>query len=310
MKRNFLIACQRILLILTLILMIFGNTKTAHAQFNPKDSYYLWVGLMTPSVATPVCLGSTVKLEFYFTLVLRGYTIQAPPLSPPMQAEVNISAINKLGTVSPAKFVYAQIYVNHTHTDNFVYKAKKKGKEEVMIEVSSGKYKESIKLVFDIKPCQASIQFNQKQTIGYDIYQFTTTYSGSGTLKVNDDGDVSGNGTHRIAQEIPSWSAEGGTCTQTPAEGSSGLSFSGQFSEDENEVYMEAESLAVSSSVITCTDDEGNSGSMTFPSYTYSDCKIQLADFSFDAGTVDVPFDCPGEDPYSVPVTIIPRRPA
>jgi hypothetical protein len=237
MKRDLGKVSQKFLLLPILLLMVFGNPYVANivAKKPQEDLFQLKAELKT-KISEELCIGSQIDIEFSVKLEMKGYSGHAPPLipksvKPPRSAEVNFTK-NKRGIVDNGKLVFYNVTVNIPTIGTFKYTAKTEGKEEIEILVKMGKnYKQSIPIQFEVKDCAASFIFNNNQTYAMDIYQFTTTYSGSGTLKVNDDGELSGNGTQRLTQEIPSWSSEGGTCTQTPAEGSSGLVFSGQFSE-------------------------------------------------------------------------------
>ncbi len=304
MKRTHILLCQRLLLLLVLFLTA---TQPAYAQAGkPQGASPLDVGLMTPDVPKTVCAGRQINFEFYWMW------FGAPPLIPVRDRNVvvNISAQN--GTVNPGRYTYSSVRYNSTYTGKFSYKAGKAGSSEtIKIEVALGQHGGALKppIQFEIKNCSASLQFNQEMTYSYDVVSIINNYFGSGTISANEDGQISGSGVQAIWSDIPPYSTDAGSCTHNPPwEGSSGITFSGQAGEGGGtSVTMDMDALSINTTTLTCTGDDG-SRTMTFPGYTYASCQVLLAGFNFEAATLEVPFNCPGEEPYTVPITIIPRR--
>jgi hypothetical protein len=250
-----------------------------------------------------------------------------PPLVPPAKSPtpVLVTAVvtisPKFGKAFPPKFNEAQLKLGATNTYNFTYYAPKSIKEdeveeEITITVSLslgnktplGEKHELPPIKFKIKKCRhASLQFDHSMTISYEVASVVNNYFGSGTLEVDDEGQISGNGVQAVWSDIPPYSSGEGSCTHSPPwEGSSGIAFNGQAGEEEAQVNMNLEAMSVNSTTLTCKDPD-YSNSMTFPAYTYSSCQALLAGFNFEAGTLEVPFACPGQDPFTLPITIIPR---
>ena len=171
-----------------------------------------------------------------------------------------------------------------------------------------GPYKPTLSISFMVKKCPASLQLNQSMEISDGPVIIINNSFGSGALKADDNGRISGSGTQAIWGDILPYAIDAGTCTHTPPwEGSSGITFTGQAGADGGtNVIMEMQPLSVNASTLTCTGE--GSGGMPFPGYTYGSCEVSLTGFNFEATTLDVPFDCPGDAPYTVPITIIPRR--
>ncbi|WKZ36755.1 MAG: hypothetical protein QY332_02285 [Anaerolineales bacterium] len=310
MKHACKFSCQALFLLLILSLAFLADSRPVAARTDPpKGPSPLFVGLMTPDIPSEICMGQKLTIEFYF-VYLRGS--KAPPLVPRMnEAEARLSS--KVGTVSPKLFRYTNAKVGGSvNIEKFSYATgKKEGNETINITVSMFGEKVDLKppITFKVKKCSASMKFHQRTSFSYMMASVITTYSGSGTLKMDENGGISGSGTQAIWSDIPPYSLDGGSCVHSPPwEGSSGITFSGQMDDDGAAVVsMELAALSVNSTTLTCTGED-HSASMSFPGYTYGACQIVLDDFSFESGTLDVPFNCPGEEPYTVPITIIPRR--
>jgi len=219
---------------------------------------------------------------------------------------VNLSA--KLGTVLPPKPPHPVWQWNKTQTGTFSYTAVKEGQETITIKASMGEYSNSIDLNLVVIKCKASVNFNQKKSITQEMVVIETTYSGTGKIEADDNMQLSGDGTQNVSSQILPYSDSGGSCFQnSPWEGSSGLSFSGEISDDGNILAtMFLEPLSVSSSALTCSDED-YSASMQFPGYTFDACQVQLDGFQFESLSLDVSFNCPGEEPYTLTITIFPR---
>lgn len=306
MKRPRMTARPSVLLLLALLLVI---PQPVNARMdNPKPSP-ISVGLMTPDIPGTVCTGGKLKLEFYFTYLYNPEPSPVPVPAPLVRnATVDISG--KVGKVSPKRFVYPWVKFNSANTGTFTYKAgKKEGQETINIKVTTMGEEATLSISFAVKKCSASLQFNQSTTLSYGPVSVVNNYFGSGSLSTDDNGQVSGGGVQAIWGDIPPYSIDGGTCTHTPPwEGSSSITFTGQVGDEENDsnMMMEMEPLHINASTLTCSGE--GSGSMPFPAYTYSSCEVPLIGFNFAPITLAVPIDCPGEAPYNLPITIIPRR--
>jgi hypothetical protein len=294
-------------ILLALFLTMFGDERIASAETgNSKSPSPIVVGLMTPDIPATLCAGEKISLEYYFAYVYAG---KAAPLIPqPLRGNVLINATN--GKVTPEKFVYPRVMLNKTYTGNFTYTADKKaGTGTIAINVSAGYTAPPFTVTFKIVECEASILFGKQSTFSYDVTTMITTYTGSGLVTVTENGEITGTGSQTIWGTILPYSSEEGSCTQnSPWEGSAGISFSGQMGEDGNaQVTMTLETLNVNAATLTCTSED-YSGSMTFPEYTFGQCEVQIDNFSFKGGTQNVTFNCAGEEPFTLAVTIVPRR--
>jgi hypothetical protein len=316
MKRTHMLLCQRLLLLLILFLVTCGVLQPVEAETgNQEENNSLRIVWASISPPEPFCVGQKIDLSYRFLYV------GPPPLVParksPRVAVVNISAQGNRGTVFPPQFKHANVISGKSsETSKFTYTAKQAGDENIQVEVSMGGYRNQINLQFkvtekDDEKCKekVSMQFYQNTTMSYQIVSIMTTYGGSGQLSINEDGQISGSGIQTLWSDIPPYSSGGGSCKHNPPwEGSSGITFSGQVGENgDTSVTMEMEALSVYTTSLTCTDGE-YTASIPFPGYTYSPCQVQLAGFNFEAATLDVPFNCPGQAPFTVPITIIPRR--
>jgi hypothetical protein len=301
MKRTITRAHVSIILLMIMMLMIPGDIQVVNAQTNPVS---IWIGLMTPDAPGTICIGKRIVLEYYVVVI--NNMGSAPNLVPMETIKVDFSA--QLGKVAPSSRQHAVWTWNQTLTSNFSYTAQKAGKESITIKASMGNFTGSIQLNLTVRKCKASVNFNHQKTITQEMVVIEDTYSGIGTIQVDDNDQVSGNGTQTIWSSILPFSADGGSCVQdSPWEGSSDFSFSGEISEDGNILAsMFLEPLELASTTLTCSGEDF-SYSMPFPGYTLSECQVQLDGFDFDAGSIDIHFDCPGEEPYIITLTIIPR---
>ncbi len=305
MEKSRLLSCTRYLLLLVLFLAALQPVKAERgAPTGPRHPGRVRLKIPNGDVPERVCVGQELTIEYLFKYELPPRT--APPLVPP-GATVTASAQKGTATPASASFSFKGAWMNTWHKGRVVYQAERAGNEALEINVTMlGRTGGQI-IPFKVRECQTSIQWNEERTFSAEMVSLITYYSGSGSLSVDDDGQISGRGVQMIQGNIPPYSSEEGSCQLTsPWEGSSAITFSGQAGDGEADVTMELAALQVSAATLTCWDEEYRA-SMTFPAYTYASCQIQLTGFDFEGTTLDVLFDCPGEDPITIPITIIPR---
>jgi hypothetical protein len=274
---------------------------------NPEKTNPLRVIWASPGPHERFCVGETINLHYKFQL---WFGTEFTWLVPESIGLVKISAKNKKGNIDFPEQEFPPITQGETYSGNFYYTATKDGEETIEVVVTSGKFKNTVKKSFKIqKNCPLLIRFNEKTNMSYGIVSMITTYSGSGQLYVNEDGQISGSGNQTMWSDILPYSADGISCAHnSPWEGSSGITFSGQVGKDGNlRVTMELDELSLKATSLICTGG-GHSESMPFPGYTYSACEVVLTGFNFEGATLEVPFNCPGQAPFTMPITIIPRR--
>lgn len=308
MKRPHTAACQTVLLLMVLLLVTPQPVKAE----KDDPTYPVWAYTIS-NIKDTVCIGRKEDVRLIY-----GYKYHPPPpgvLPRPVpllyDIDGHISATR--GTVTGVSkeddndFRDNGIIPGAQYIRKFTYTATQEGKEEIRIKVELTPYEFIAKISFNVITCKASLQFNQSTNLSDGPVSVINNYFGNGSLRADENGQVSGSGSQAIWGDIPPYSVEGVTCTHTPPwEGSSGITFTGQAGEDGDiDVVMEMESLSVNTSTLTCTGE--GSGGTTFPGYTFSSCQVPLVGFNFEAATLNIPFDCPGEAPYIVPITIIPR---
>jgi len=299
MEKSRLLSCIRCLLLLVLFLAALQPVKAERGVSSGPPHVLV---KLRDAIPEHVCVGQKLTIGYLFKYELPPRT--APPLIPP-GVTVKASSQKGTATLSPASFPGARM--NTWYDGSVIYTPKQAGTEALEITVTMFGRTNSRLFGFKVQECQFSIQWNEKQAFSEEMVSLITYYSGSGSLSVSDDGRISGRGVQTVWGDIPPYSSEGGSCRLTsPWEGSSAITFSGQAGDGEADVTMELAALSVSAATLTCRDEE-YSASMTFPAYTYASCQIQLTGFDFEGTTLDIPFDCPGQDPFTVPITIIPR---
>jgi hypothetical protein len=301
MKRTCTLACQRLPLLLLLLLTITQPVKAERS--NQAASRYVIVTLKTLDFPHNLCQDQKINLKF-------GYQWKGPPPLIPINVSFKITAQGGSYTSSGQPKVNVQ--ANTEYAFSVSYKAGKKlgpGSLSVAVLMAGRKGGLQTPITFEIMKCEDTIQYNVTKPIPYGFIIISNDYYGSGSLGADDNGQVTGSGTVAIASEILPFSEEGASCQYTiSSEGSSGISFSGQMGDaGESQVTMDLEALSVSAGELTCTKED-YTGSMTFPAYNYGSCQVMLAGIGFEAETLDVPFDCPGEEPVTIPITVIPRR--
>jgi hypothetical protein len=301
MKRTHRLACQRLLLLLLLFLTMAQPVKAERSIQNAPSPVI--VTLKTQDFPHDLCPGQKINLKF-------GYQWKGAPPLIPINVSVKITA--KGGSTTLTGKTKGIVPANTEYTFSVSYKAGKElGPGSLSAAVSMAGRTGGLQnpITFKIKQCEDSIQYNITKPIPYGFIIISNDYYGSGSLGADDNGQVTGSGTVAIASEILPFSEEGASCQYTiSSEGSSGISFSGQMGDaGESQVTMDLEALSVSAGELTCTKED-YTGSMTFPAYNYSSCQVMLAGIGFEAETLDVPFDCPGEEPVTIPITVIPRR--
>ncbi len=300
MKRTHRLACPRLLLLLLLFLTTAQPVKAERSNQNVPSPVV--VELKTLNFPQKICTGATINLKFGF--LWKG----APPLVPSITPSYDIKPQG--GSYTWVNKPNGKVQTNKEYTFSVKYTAKEPGDGSISVAVTmAGRKSVPLKISFKINDCDVGIQYNMTTTLSSGMIAMTNDYFGSGSLSADDNGQITGSGTQAIWSDILPYSAEGASCQHTPPwESNSGLTFSGQMGDDgETQVTMDLEALSVNASELTCTGED-SSGSMPFPGYTYSSCQITLAGFDFEANTLDVPFNCPGEEPYNVPITVIPRR--
>lgn len=309
MKRTKVLLSQTLLLLLVLSSMAPGASQMVEAKTGaPEEKNPLKIIWAAPGPPEDFCVGQKFKFFYKFEF---WFGTEFPWLVPQASAVVKISALNKKGTIPFSEQKFPPIVQGTIYEGDFTYAATSEGEETVEITVTTndGAYKNTLTKKFPIqKKCRASIHYKQNTKMSYEVVSIISTYGGNGELTM-EDGQISGSGTQTVWSDIPPYALEGASCVHSPPwEGSSGITFSGQVGADGVvRATMELEALAISASSLTCTGADG-SGSMPFPAYTYSSCQVLLAGFNFEADTLEVPFDCPGEAPYTLPITVIPRR--
>ena len=307
MKKARKASYQILVLLLVLFLTAYGHPQLVTAGTDNQEKYNpLFVNVLPEDFRKILCPGDRAVLK-YIVYYYVDYS-KAPPLIPRGGIPAKVTLSTTSGTVRPSERTH-NVRIGKTFTGDFSYTAgTETGSATITITASMAGYETPFPLTFEIKPCEASLQFSQQMTYSYGMVSIITTYSGSGSLKVDKDGRVSGSGSQSIWSDIPPYSEDGGSCTHSPPwEGSSGITFSGQIDDNgDSQVNMNLEAVSVNTTTLTCTGED-SSGSMVFPGYTYEACQVLLDDINFEAGTRDVQFDCPGEEPYTVPITLIPR---
>lgn len=309
MKRPHIKACLGVLLLLVLFL---GAPQPVQAE-EDEPKYPVWAYTIS-KITDKVCLGRTVTIRLVYGYQWQPSPRGAPPRPAPLVFDIDGHAsaqngiIRGLSKENDTNFRDIGIIPGAKYIRKFTYTAKELGKGQINIKVELSPYEVKKSISFEVKECAASLQFNQNTTLSYAAVTLINNYSGGGSLRADNDGRITGSGAQSIWSDIPPYTIEGATCThQPPWEGSSGITFTGQMGENgENNVMMAMESLSINTSTLTCTGE--GSGGMTFPGYTYSSCEVPLTGFDFEATTLDVLFDCSGEAPYTVPITIIPRE--
>jgi hypothetical protein len=294
---------MRMFLIVSLFLQINAKPPIVSAQTGAET---LYLNLVTP-YQKKMCIGQKIELTFF---LMDGFTPGPPRLIPGSisgKAVVNIKA--KKGKISPSRFIFPTIIKGLSYNGTFSYTMKSKGSDTITITAEYLGFRRVEEYSINGKGCDVSITFNKTTLFSQGQVVIDNTYSGAGTLKITDDGKITGTGSQKIWGAINPYSEGSGSCVQNPPwEGSSGITFSGENVEDDLiRALMELDSLSVNSSTLTCQDEE-YSNSMTFPAFTYSNCQVQLEGFDFEGGSLDLNMDCPGEDPYNLSITTTTRE--
>ena len=217
--------CQALFLLLILSLASPADSRpvaAAPAPYNP-----LFVNVLPEEFEKTLCPGARIVLK-YIVYYYVDFS-KAPGLIPRnvgFLATVVLSATG--GTVLPPQRNHVS-RIGKVFMGDFSFTAgKETGQATITIKASMLGYETSFPLTFEIKPCEASLQFNQTMTNSYMVASVITTYSGSGTLKMEENGGINGSGTQAIWRDIPPYSEVGGSCIHSPPwEGSSGITFIG-----------------------------------------------------------------------------------
>ena len=290
------------LLIICLFLQVNDRPLVVRAQ--PKEETLI-LNLVRP-YKKEMCVGQKIELTFFLQ---NGLTTGGAYLVPGKYSSTAVVDVKAgKGKVSPSQFKFPHLTRGLSYDGTFTYTMKAEGSDTITITATLAGKKRVEEYTVSGKGCEVSITFNKTTLFSQGQVVVDNTFSGAGSLKINDDGKITGTGSQKIWGAINPYSEDGGSCLQnSPWEGSSGISFSGESTEDVIRAFMILNALKMNSSTLTC-HDEDYSNSTTFPSFAYSDCQVQLEDFNFEGGVLNLNMDCPGEEPYNLSVTATSRE--
>ena len=272
----------------------------AQASGLKEDLYYMHAGFMTLEPAQ-ICQWKKMAMEGYFSLISRDAPLA--PLAPLSGATVNITA--KLGSVTPARYIYKNLAMDKIELPKFTYTARKVGREMLTIQVTWAGKPATKTIEFDVRACKYKVHGSVDLTkvngaaMVIPYWQPVGTYVVSGTIAANED-SIHGEGTTHLFEDAI-FTGGGdfeGTCVHNPPwEGASSLEMDGDVAAMADngslEIQFNLEPMVINATKVVCEGD-GGGGYADTPEMRIASFDLDFDALTADGGSTTLKFSFPG----------------
>jgi hypothetical protein len=307
--------------ILTFCLLVFvlagllGEASPVQAGGKADDSdgsLDVMVKFLTP-VKNIVCLKQKINFEFYmvrFPLGGGDYPLSRLDMGgefgyPHAQVQA------KLGKVSPPKQIFPWHPDGIMYTGSFIYTASKEGSEMITVAGFFPNAENKDTMEFQVVNCKYKVKGTADTGRTVPHWKSTGTYQITGTVKVDDSGNITGEGKAELynTQTFTGGDIEGTCWEEHPFEGQTSLEVNGDklaLEEEGNLKFtVHLSPMQFGAYSVKCKAPNGG-GYGTAPASATPSFEIDLQTVPAEGGSFMMPFKLPTGNTLSMYVTIDP----